>query len=131
MAIEFIKDNPTTIRCVYQGKWTWAEFYENQKEIMAFLDQTTHPTDIIIDLRESDGLPSGALGHLKNMKYVSHPQLSTTILLGATMFLQAMATMLQKVRPDIGESIFLDTLEEAHTYLSEIRSRGENTTNSQ
>jgi len=120
MPIQRYQDNANTIRSVYQGNWTWDEFYEDQVAVLEFLDQAETKANMIIDLRESGALPKGALGHLKNIKTTSHSKMNVTILLGANMLMQMMAKMMRKLSSHIPEQKFFDTLEEAHEYLAKI-----------
>lgn len=122
MPVYIVHDNSTTIRSVHEGNWTWTEFYDNQTETAEILGSATEPIDVIIDLRDSDGIPPGALGHLKNIKTINHPHMGTTVLLGTNTLMKMMANMMNKLRPDMPKSIFMDTLEEAHQYLETKRS---------
>lgn len=128
MPIQRFHDNENTIRSVYQGNWTWDEFYEDQTAVLAFLDQSQTPANMIIDLRESGALPSGALGHLKNIKTTSHPNMNKTIILGANLLMQMMAKMMRKLSSHIPEQVFFDTLDEALVYLAELDSNRLNKT---
>jgi|GEM_PF-3275999 len=121
MPIERIQDNVNTIRSIYRGNWTWDEFYEDQTAVLAFLDQAETTANMIIDLRESGSLPSGALGHLKNIKTSTHPKMNTTILLGANMLMEIMAKMMRRLRSDMPEQKFFNTLEEALEYLEKTQ----------
>ena len=117
MPIQRIQDNANTIRSVYKGNWTWDEFYEDQTAVLAFLDQAETKANMVIDLRESGSLPSGALGHLKNIKTSTHPNINNTILIGANMLMQIMAKMMRSLRSDMPAPLFFGNLEDALAYL--------------
>lgn len=121
MPIERIHDTENTIRSIYRGNWTWDEFYEDQTAVLEFLDKAETKANMIIDLRESGSLPSGALGHLKNIKTSTHPKINLTILLGTNMLMQIMAKMMRRLRSDMPEQKFFDTLEEALDYLEQTQ----------
>lgn len=119
MPIQRFQDNANTIRSVFQGNWTWDEFYEDQAAVLEFLDQAETTANMIVDLRESSALPSGALGHLKNIKTSKHPKLDVTILVGANMMMQIMGKMMRTLSSYIPEQVFVNTVEEAHEYLAQ------------
>ncbi len=124
MPIELIQDNRTTLRSIYQGRWTWDDFYHNMDEVMAYLEQTEAKIDMIIDLRASGSLPPGALSHLKNIKSMDHPQMGQTVIVGANTFMEVMGRMMERFRPQLAErQHFVATLEEAHERLMQVRER--------
>ena len=122
MPIELILDNPTTLRSVYQGRWTWDDFYHNMDAVKAHLEQTEASLDLIIDLRASDSLPPGALSHLKNIKSTEHPHMGQTVIVGANTFMAVMGRMMERFQPQlVGRQHFVPTLEAAHELLVQAR----------
>ena len=120
MPVHLVQDNPATMRFVYEGQWTWDEFYPAINEMTALLDKRDTIVHQIIDLRSSAHLPAGALRHLSSIKYTDHPRLGITVILGANTFLRAMASMMMRLRPSLGQKlVFARTLEEAQTHLAQ------------
>lgn len=74
MAFDFRWDNDekTIMRYVAEGKWNWNEFHKHMRRSTLWFDMVTHPIDVIIDLRAGEGLPSGAIGHLRSLGTKTH-----------------------------------------------------------
>ncbi len=122
MPIQVVRDDEQTFRMIYQGDWTWDEFYLSNDEASRILDESTIILDQIVDLRESGSIPKGALPHLTKIKYMDHPQLGLTVLVGANFFIQVMVKMMKSIKPDMGEALHLESsMEDARAYLASHR----------
>lgn len=101
MPIRVTIDNSTTVRAVYQKDWNWEEFYKANNKVYSILGQSTHPLNLVIDLSITTALPDNMLYHLSKAEYLNHSNLGTIIVIGATLFQEAVYRMLIKVVPDL------------------------------
>jgi len=83
MPIHFDWDNDdqTVLRFVATAPWNWNDFHKNMRRATFWLDTVDHPVEIIIDLRQSDALPAGALGHIRSLGNRSHPNLRSRLVI--------------------------------------------------
>lgn len=116
--IDWDNDQRSIVRFVYQGKWTWEEFYSKIDEANQLMDTVSYSCVSIIDMRESNFLPAGAAIHIRNVirKSMSHNNSGISVFLQADLIVRVMIDVLRRSYPDILENtewLYAKTLEEA------------------
>ena len=124
IAIHWDNSEKTVVRFVYNGKWTWEEFYNTIAQANAMMDTVSRPVVSIIDMRSSNYLPPGAAIHIRNVirQSQSHNNSGISVFLQADMIVKAMIDVLRKAYPDILANtnwIYAKTLEEAQILAQE------------
>ena len=124
ISISWDNEEKSVVRFVYQGKWTWEEFYEKIDAANAMMNTVDSPCVSIIDMRESNYLPKGAAVHIRNVirRSMSHNNSGISVFLQADVIVKAMIEVLKKSYPDILENtewIYAKTLDEARKLAAE------------
>ena len=83
MSIDFAWDNDdqTVLRLVATAPWNWNDFHKGMRRATFLLDTVDHPVELIIDLRQSNTLPAGALGHVRSLGKPLHPNMRTRLII--------------------------------------------------
>ena len=78
MGVDFdwLDEDKTIMRYVATSPWNWKDYYRAIK-ISAFrMHNLDHQVDVILDLRQSEKLPAGAVGHLRGFGKPPHKVVS-------------------------------------------------------
>jgi hypothetical protein len=124
MKIEPIWDNEqkTIIRHVFQRGWGWTDFHQALEQASTMMSTVDHRVDVILDFREASIIPSGAITQVKKAySNPKHPNVGTTVVIGANNFMQALVQVGTKLSPGTLQNWdvkFANTLEEAYSQLS-------------
>jgi hypothetical protein len=130
MKIEPIWDNEphTIIRHVFQRGWGWTDFHQALEEASAMMSTVNHRVDVILDFRDASIIPSGAITQVKKAySNPKHPNVGTTIVIGANNFMQALVSVGTKLSPGTLQNWdvkFASTLEEAYSQLAQGSATG-------
>jgi hypothetical protein len=83
MPIEFDweNDDQTVLRLVAIDPWNWNDFHKNMRLATFWLDTVDHPVELIVDLRRSETLPAGALGHIRSLGKPLHPNMRSRLVM--------------------------------------------------
>jgi hypothetical protein len=129
MPIQAVWDNEehTVIRYVIEGHWTWDEMNAAVATSNAWLDAADRKIDFIHDMRQSEGIPGGALTQLKRYIGKEHPNTGRSVVIGAQKSIansvgRGLLDMVQKIYKRDWGFMFAASLEEARQRLSESRS---------
>jgi hypothetical protein len=120
-------DEKTVIRYRAAGRWNWNDFYKNVSRSLLWLDEVSHPVDVIIDLRGGDKLPAGAVGHLRSIGAKAHTNSTgRAVILGVDDETQKRLGATDGVYQDSQRPLrFVDSDEAAYQVISEWRPRDE------
>jgi hypothetical protein len=127
MAIEVCWDNEakTIIQYVYEGRWTLADFDNARIEAAKLEETVSHRVDVIVDVRKSSLVPSGAISRGKTVmttNATSHPNEGTAVIVGAGPLVRSIYDVVNKVYPEMVRRRgfrFARTLEEARTVIAQ------------
>lgn len=127
MAITTIWDNDskTIIRHIYEGTWTWDDFYNSMKAASDMVATVNHAVGLIIDLRDSNLIPQGLVTHINRLhsgKPTWTPYL--TVLVGANAFVKALYGAFRGITARTSRStgqqfIMTASIEEAYALLKQ------------
>lgn len=130
MPIRVIWDNEekTVIQYLYEGRWTWDDFYKALNQARAMIDTVNHKVDFIVNIKSSSILPENALSRGQSIGSSPHPNQGVTIVVGANSFMQSMYNIFSKVYGKAAGNLkisFVATPEEAQAKLKERRAAEE------
>ncbi|MBC6937874.1 MAG: hypothetical protein DWB42_18890 [Chloroflexi bacterium] len=97
VTVEWDNAEKTIIRMAMVGHWTWDEAYAAFADGDQMLDGVNHRVGVIIDLRESKGVPPAALANARKMSEKQHPRAGMTVFVGANAFFLSLWSVFSKV----------------------------------
>lgn len=76
MPVDFEWDDPgkTILRFRATERWDWNEFHKHLRRCTLRIDESDHPVDLIFDLRGTERMPAGSVGHLRSLGKSIHAQ---------------------------------------------------------
>lgn len=109
-------DTQTLYRWNFTGHWTWEEFHRSLDEAEASILPLNTTVNLLIDLRQTDGLPSNPLHHIQNALHRKLPQIGTVVIVTQNHFVKLIFNIIRIIdRTDIQ---LVETLEDAYRLLS-------------
>ncbi len=120
--VSWHNDHQTAITICYQRPWDWAEFEKARVQLLALLDGTHHPVDLVLDVRDAGAPPSGAFGHFQKSLQTNHPNTRQVIFLGERLLVTSFLDVLLRVYGRFTSTSlirFVDSLEEAEALLAQ------------
>jgi hypothetical protein len=127
MSITVSWDNSehTIIQCVYQGAWTWTEFYAAVEEVNKLETSVNHKVYILLDFHSSH-MPGGVPSQFKRISQIQHPNAGPMIIIGHNLFVRTMFDIFTRIQPQAAERYrFVSHRDEAYTLIAELHA-GEN-----
>lgn len=124
VSVRWENDAHDLIRFDFVGRWTWEETHKALDQNLALLDSVDYVVDFIVDMLQSDGLPSGVLQQLKRVAELNHPNSGLTIYVGVNPLLNALGAAFRRTYPRtavIYAFDFAKTIEEAHAKIARWR----------
>jgi hypothetical protein len=125
VSVKWDNDEQTIMRWVFEGNWTWEEYYTNRDAANAQVSEKGHRVDMIVDMRNSKTLPSGAMTHGKNAVSSATPDnLGVTVFVGVNPVLRTFYSMFSQLYSRLLSNKHLDTvmvatLEEAYEIIKQ------------
>lgn len=123
MKIQPVWDNEekTIIRHIFERGWGWTDFHQALDEASKMMDTVDHRVDVILDFRAASMIPSGAITQVKKA-YTNpkHPNIGTTVVIGASAFMQAIVSVGTRLSPNALQDWdvqFANSLSEAYENL--------------
>ena len=123
MKIESVWDNEdkTIIRHIFERGWGWTDFHQALDHASSMMDTVDHRVDVILDFRGASMIPSGAITQVKKA-YTNpkHPNIGTTVVIGASAFMQAIVSVGTRLSPNALQDWdvqFANSLDEAYENL--------------
>ncbi len=119
VSTQWDNEEKTVIRYVYEGRWTWDEYYPAHQEAREMTKSVEHIVHVIVDVRNSTLLPKGALTHSRSALDNKPANEGITVIVGANFFIQVMANAARRIDPEPCKRYrFGSTIEEAHALLA-------------
>ncbi len=122
MSVRVAWDNTakTIVRYVFEGRWTWNEFYPAYDEAIAMEKSMPHRVHVIVDLRKGVGVPANALMHVKNISDKQPDNIGLTVLVTTSSFVHSLYQIGVKFYHKIGYYFrVVDSMDEAYTMIAE------------
>lgn len=116
--LSWYKDDHAALLYTFPTHWTWQDFYDVKQEADLLLDALDDDLPLILDLRRSNGLPTGAINQGNRLVTARHPRGKPIILVGMNPIIRAMLSLVNQVNP-LAETLLLavSTMDEADEYL--------------
>jgi hypothetical protein len=116
-----------TLIAVYEGAWTWDDYYNTTTRIIELMKSVSQSVDLIVDYRQSAGYPTGnVISHVragaKLLRQVSN--YGNFAMITTNSFVRIISTMYRKLRLQEGrrdQTFMVGDLEEAKKVLREAR----------
>ncbi len=118
--VSWRNDRQTAITICYQRPWDWAEFETARIQLLALLEGTHHPVDLILDVRQAGAPPDGAINRFHKTLQTNHPNTRQVIFLGERYLVTSFLDVLLRVYGRFNSASlirFVDSLEEAEALL--------------
>ncbi len=120
VSTQWDNEEKTVIRYVYEGKWTWDEYYPEHQKAREMTKSVEHTVHVLVDVRNGALLPKGALTHSRSALTNKPENEGITIIVGANLFIQVMANAVRRIYPEpFKQYRFVSTIEEAYALLAE------------
>jgi len=82
---------------VFEGSWTWEEYYEKRTAVNEAIEATPHPVDMIIDMSNSQLLPKNLMTHAGSAARNAPDNLRKTVFVGSNMILRTFFKMFSQL----------------------------------
>lgn len=106
----------------FDGNWTWDEIYKGLVDYKESIKGTTQRIDNIIDFRQSNGIPNGAITHLKAIANSRPEQTYLAVFVTDNRFARMILEIAARLNTTINEKYKLaSTMEEALAMIEESR----------
>lgn len=80
---KWYKEEKTIAHFIYQGKWTWEEYYEGTYALYDLMKEVENNVDIIVEYAEGSHQPQGnAFVHWKNTSEKAPPNRGIMVIVG-------------------------------------------------
>lgn len=120
VAIRFEDENRLVI-WEFSGNWTWNEYYEQRNAVNATIEASPHIVNMIIDLTNSNILPTNVLSNARSATRTIPTNLGKTIFVGTNALLRSFFNMFKQVSGAVsrkaGNYHMVATLDEAYALL--------------
>ena len=122
--VSWENEEKTIIHYVYDGRWTLQDFDDARLEAAKLEETVTHRVDVIVDVRKSSLVPTGAISRGKQVMTTtpsSHPNEGTAVIVGAGPLVRSIYDVVSKVYPEIVRRRgfrFARSIEEAHDLIA-------------
>jgi hypothetical protein len=124
IVVDWADETHRAIVLDFRGKWTWEELRLANEKADSMIKSASETVDIVNDLSQSGGLPSGALTEGRAMMNGFESGEGKMVVVQAGGFVQSLYSVFQKLygrRAGFPETHFFDTREQALTFLREQR----------
>lgn len=123
-SIEVFWDNDerTIIYMLFEGRWTWDDFYAADKQVIELEKDGADRVDVIVDLRQSAGLPPNTLLHVKNIADKQSEKIGLNVLVTPSPLIHSLYHVGARFYSRIGQYFCIaDTPEDARRIIDETR----------
>ncbi|HVU11101.1 MAG TPA: hypothetical protein VHD90_07470 [Phototrophicaceae bacterium] len=94
----------TIVRMKFIGRWNWEEAYAGTQTCYDLIDTVDQVVNVIVDMRQSGGLPVLAMTHSRNLVSKRHPRVRLTVFLGVNALFTTMWKAYAKAYPQVTRS---------------------------
>lgn len=126
IVVDWADETHSAVVLDFRGKWTWEELRLANEKADTMIKSASGTVDIVNDLTNSGGLPSGALTEGRAMMNGFESGEGQMVVVQAGGFVQSLYNVFQKLygrRAGFPETHFFDTREQALSYLREHHGR--------
>ncbi len=122
VAAHWDDDEKTIIRMIFEGRWTWDDFYAADRQVIDMEKEGGARIDIIVDLLSSGPLPQNTLLHVKNIADRQSDKMGLNVLVTTSPLIRNLYGVGAKFYEKIGQYfIVVPTIEDARLAITEAR----------
>jgi hypothetical protein len=125
ITIEWVDEEKTIIKWMYQGQWTWDELAAALRTQNERLGNINEDIPVIVDMRESYLLPQNVLGNLKPMgELLSLTPSKFVVMIITNSYVKTIFNTYTKAFPKAGgntERVIVSTWDEALAVIAKKR----------
>lgn len=109
------------IHHLYEGRWTWDEFYEVISNTETMLKETPHNVMLIAEMSPNSTMPVGVPGQFRRVRqFLENPQIAGSVIVGMNRLVQIFFDIFVQFSPQFKQRIHVArTLEEAENLILE------------
>jgi hypothetical protein len=123
ISVAWESEAKTTVLYTFVGSWTWREFDSAVMEAHSLIDSVNYRVNIVVDMRRSFVLPSGAISYIRRMPGRKHPRTRVTVMVGASNVIHAIYQMIVTLYPAIATNfLMVNSFEEAYEVFAQRES---------
>jgi hypothetical protein len=124
--VEWDNNEKTIIRYILVSPWAWEDIRDAAEASNHMLDEVGRKVHFIYDMRESTGVPDGAITNLRRYVGKEHPLTGQSVVVGtsktgAMLLARGILSMVQRVYKAEWGFWFADSLEAAREMLATLK----------
>ena len=117
--VQWDNDQRTIVRYIFEGKWTWNDFYPAYNQAIEMEKSMPHRVHAIIDMRKGIGVPANVLMHVKDISDKQPDNIGLSIIVTSSSFVQSLYHIGIKFYSKIDYYFrVVETLDEAYKLIS-------------
>ncbi len=127
MSVEAVWDDAekTIIRLAFSPQWTWEDFYRSNSVTDAMVASVDHRIGFLIDMSQTREFPAGvSAAKVKEAIRFTHPNSSIAVVVGSSMFIQAMAATVVRVLGRREDILFAEGIDQARAMIRSHLQKG-------
>lgn len=122
ISVQWDDEARTIIRCVFEPRWTWDDYYRAIDEIYKILDGVSYQVNVIYDLSSTHILPKNVFTNARHVFNIGrHPNYGLLVIVGANSFIHLVESTVRRLVPAAAakwDIQFAKSLEDAYAVLS-------------
>jgi hypothetical protein len=116
----------TAFHWIFEGQWTWKQYYEAMYRSNAMARTVDYPIDVIVDLQASRVIPSHVLSNIRAETADQPEKMGMIAIVGTNAFVNALINTLRRVNRRLKSRLFtVNSLEEARAMLRKHRGQSQ------
>jgi hypothetical protein len=122
ITVDWFDTEQTIVRYEFLGRWSWTELHTAVDEVQDMLASVDHRVDIIIDVSQNVGIPSGAIIQMKSGSMKANKNWGMGVFVGTGAFINALITSFTRIYPKMAERYAIAmSIDEAQKLIIERR----------
>jgi hypothetical protein len=114
----------TAFHWIFEGQWTWKEYYAAMYQSNAMARTVNYPIDVIVDLQASKVIPSHVFSNIRAETADQPEKMGMIAVVGANAFVNALLNTLRRVSRRLQSRLFTaNSPEEARALLQKYRTQ--------
>jgi hypothetical protein len=103
MNVSWDDDEKTTLRCDYEGKWTWSDVSQGYDEVIKLMKTVPHPVSMIHNMTHGAGIPNGAISNVHRFTAHLPENWGISVVVGSGAFIEMLMSVFTKIYKKLGE----------------------------
>ncbi|MEZ4670385.1 MAG: hypothetical protein R3E39_20960 [Anaerolineae bacterium] len=103
VAVDWLNDDQTILKYEFDGQWTWNELYAALQQVDMMMNSVEHTVYVIIDYQGSQGIPPGALTHLRSSTMRAAPNWGGGVFIGISSLVESLLNIFTNLNRKLAE----------------------------